>query len=241
MRWVLVMFTVLACGSCAPDVFLTGPETQRTPEETVSKEAQPSPKGPALAKGGVPPSARVEKGQQTLAPPAPRKAEGIIAYTRTEKTGQPLFSGKTRRLQEAPIPVKTEEARGDATPSRTQEVNPPAPSKTPISPSKKRKKTDQELLDSALEFCQASHDFWQQGDLENAIESLDQAYSLILKVDPGQNSDLLQQREDLRITISKRILEVYSSRYTVANGFYKAIPLAMNRHVRDALNLLKGK
>jgi len=133
---------------------------------------------------------------------------------------------------------KVEEA---STPPRTQELEASAPAEAPHLTPRAKKKTNQELLDSALEFCQASYDYWERGDLENAIESLDQAYSLILKVEPGQNSELLQQTEDLRITISKRILEVYSSRYIVANGYYKAIPLVMNRHVQDAINLLKGK
>ncbi|HBF42355.1 MAG TPA: lytic transglycosylase, partial [Desulfobacteraceae bacterium] len=103
-----------------------------------------------------------------------------------------------------------------------------------------QKKSEQELLDSALAFCQASNDFWEQGDLENAIDALDQAYSLILKVNPKDNPEFLQQREDLRFTISKRIIEVYSSRFTVANGYHKAIPLAMNSHVQKALNMFKG-
>jgi len=88
------------------------------------------------------------------------------------------------------------------------------------------------MLDSALEFCQASYEFWERGDLNNAIDALDQAYSLILNVDPEGDPEILQQREDLRITISKRIIEVYASRYTVANGNGTAIPLVLNMHVR---------
>lgn len=100
--------------------------------------------------------------------------------------------------------------------------------------------TDQELIDAALAYCQASNDFWEQGELDNAIDALDKAYSLSLQIS-GSNVDILQQREDLRITISKRIIEVYSSRFTVANGSHKAIPLDMNRHVENALAIFKGK
>jgi len=119
----------------------------------------------------------------------------------------------------------------------------PPPQKKDFSPREKgySRGSDQEMLDSALEFCQASNDFWERGDLENAIDALDQAYSLILKVDPGQDPEILQQREDLRFTISKRIIEVYSSRFTVVNGNHKAIPLVMNGHVERALNLLRTK
>ncbi|MDY6973995.1 MAG: LysM peptidoglycan-binding domain-containing protein [Thermodesulfobacteriota bacterium] len=103
------------------------------------------------------------------------------------------------------------------------------------------KRSDQEALDSALEFCRTSNDFWEQGDLDNAIDALDQAYSLILEVNPKGDPEILQQREDLRFTISRRIMEVYSSRFTVADGNSKAIPLVMNKHVERALSLFKGR
>jgi membrane-bound lytic murein transglycosylase D len=113
------------------------------------------------------------------------------------------------------------------------------------SPKPLRKKTQRQLaqgmLDSALEFCQASNDFWEQGDLYSAIDALDQAYSLILRVSPEDDSGLLQQKDDLRFTISKRIIEVYSSRFTAANGQNSVIPLVMNSHVERALNLFKGR
>ena len=110
----------------------------------------------------------------------------------------------------------------------------------PLSP-KSLVMSNQELVDSALEFCQTSNDYWEQGDLENAIDALDKAYSLILKVSEDAEPELLQQKEDLRITISRRIVEVYASRFTAANGDHKVIPLVMNRHVERALSLFKGR
>ena len=102
--------------------------------------------------------------------------------------------------------------------------------------------SDQKLLDSALEFCQASYDYWDRGDLDNALDALDQAYSLILQVNATpKEPEILQQRDDLRFTISKRIIECYSSRFTVANGYHKAIPLEQNAHVEKALQLFKGR
>ncbi len=101
--------------------------------------------------------------------------------------------------------------------------------------------TNQELIDSALEFCQVATDFWEQGDLDNALEALDKAYSLILKVSTDDESEVLQQKEDLRFTVSKRIIEVYASRFTVVNGSHNAIPLETNRHVDRALELFKGR
>jgi membrane-bound lytic murein transglycosylase D len=90
----------------------------------------------------------------------------------------------------------------------------------------------QAILDEALVFCEVSQDFWHKGDLENAVEALDQAYSLILKVDTHDIPILIQQKEDLRFMISKRILEIYASRNIVVNGKHNAIPLTMNKHVK---------
>jgi len=104
------------------------------------------------------------------------------------------------------------------------------------------KKSHQEILDSALEFCEVSNGYWERGDLENAIDALDQAYALILTINSREATpEILQQKEDLRFTISKRIAEVYASRFTVANGDHKAIPLEMNCHVEKALGLFKDK
>lgn len=101
--------------------------------------------------------------------------------------------------------------------------------------------TEQELIDSALEYCQASNEFWDKGDLEGAIDCLDKAYSITLKINNSSNPEIMQEKEDLRMTISKRILEVYTSRYTVANGTHKAIPLDMNEYVQKEINSFKGK
>ncbi|MBL0716576.1 MAG: hypothetical protein JJV89_00865, partial [Desulfosarcina sp.] len=73
-------------------------------------------------------------------------------------------------------------------------------------------------LDEALDYCQVAQDFWQKGEFENAIEALDQAYSLILAIDTSENSKLIQQKDDLRFMISKRILEIYASRNIIVNG-----------------------
>ena len=91
-------------------------------------------------------------------------------------------------------------------------------------------------LDEALDFCQTSQDFWQKGELENALEALDHAYALILKIDTTNSPKIMQQKEDLRFMISKRILEIYASRNIVVNGNHNAIPLVMNKHVQLEIN-----
>ena len=92
-------------------------------------------------------------------------------------------------------------------------------------------------LDEALELCELSQEYWQQGELENALEALDRAYAFILSVDTSNRPKLIQQKEDLRFMISKRILEIYASRNIVVNGNHNAIPIAINRHVQAEINL----
>lgn len=94
----------------------------------------------------------------------------------------------------------------------------------------------QPTLDQALDLCQASQEYWQKGELENALEALDQAYSLILEVETHDIPKLIQQKEDLRFMISKRILEIHASRTTVVNGKHNAIPLVMNDYVQKEID-----
>jgi len=97
-------------------------------------------------------------------------------------------------------------------------------------------KNFQTLLDEALDLCQVSQDFWQSGELENALDALDQAYALILKADTSNHTKLDQQKEDLRFMISKRILEIYASRNIVVNGSHNAIPRVMNKHIQEEID-----
>jgi len=99
----------------------------------------------------------------------------------------------------------------------------------------------QQQLDEALENCRSAQDSWQQGELETALDALDRAYSLILTVKPDDPVKLVQQKEDLRFLISKRILEIYASRNIVVNGNHNAIPREINANIQKEIDLfVKG-
>ena len=102
-------------------------------------------------------------------------------------------------------------------------------------------KESQLKVDSALEFCQMAQEFWQKGDLDEAIQNLDQAYSLIVNVDTAEEPKLTQQKDDIRFMISKRILEIYASRNIVVNGTHKAIPVTLNKHVLAEIKRFTGR
>jgi membrane-bound lytic murein transglycosylase D len=88
----------------------------------------------------------------------------------------------------------------------------------------------------ALYYCRLAQGHWKRGELDAAIDTLDRAYALVLSIDPGNDPDLLQEKDDLRYTISKRMLEIYSSRHRVVNGARNEIPLTINKHVQDEID-----
>ncbi|MGE5172958.1 MAG: transglycosylase SLT domain-containing protein [Betaproteobacteria bacterium] len=99
---------------------------------------------------------------------------------------------------------------------------------------------DEGLLDEALDLIEAARESWMGGDEEKSIDTLDQAYALILRV-AADNQSLARQKEDIRLTISKRLMEIYASRHTAARGSHKAIPLTINKYVEREIKLLQGR
>jgi membrane-bound lytic murein transglycosylase D len=98
---------------------------------------------------------------------------------------------------------------------------------------------EESALDMALELTSTSQDYWASGDTEKAIDSLDQAYAMILKVPSDADGKSLQQKDDLRFLVSKRLMEIYTSRLTTVNGLNKEIPLVINEHVEREIKLFQ--
>ncbi|HSB33153.1 MAG TPA: transglycosylase SLT domain-containing protein [Nitrospirota bacterium] len=100
---------------------------------------------------------------------------------------------------------------------------------------------EQPLLDAALDLLEASREYLAEGEADKALEALDQAYSLIIRADPGGDPKLIQQKEDLRFTIAKRTLELYTARYTAVQGGRETVPVATNKHVEREIRLFQNK
>jgi len=98
----------------------------------------------------------------------------------------------------------------------------------------------QEKVDAAIELCSSAQEMWEKGKIDDALSDLDDAYAAIMEIDPETYPEFSQQKEDIRYMISKRILEIYASRQSVANGPYKEIPRTMNNFVQDEINSLTG-
>jgi membrane-bound lytic murein transglycosylase D len=205
------------------------------PPQTSSKTAQPTAepgvgtKTPNATPPVIPPVSEPSKQTTT---PQPEKPPAIAENPKKEDNNPPLTSKQPVAAQSSTT-SSSETLPGSKTPSASVQ-----PKSHPIDETAKL--SNQELLDAAMEYFQASNDFWEQGDLDGALDALDKSYFFILKVVKNDDPEVAQQKEDLRITIAKRIAEVYASRFTVANGNHKAIPLIMNKHVEKALNSFKG-
>ena len=187
-------------------------------------DALPSPETRISAPGQ--PDATDSENRSTLQQAAIPRAEGTLVQRSAAKPTKIFVpdsaSPKTGMIKD-PIPRASKPALTNAR-------------KLPEPP-----KNTQQVLDEALDFCQVSQELWQKGELENALEALDQAYFLILHIDSNDETRLTQQVEDLRFTIAKRILEIYASRNIVVNGNHDAIPLVINSYVQEEIDRFTGK
>jgi len=92
------------------------------------------------------------------------------------------------------------------------------------------KEGDRDLMEEALTYLNQSQKLWEQGDIEKALDFLDQAYTLVLETDG--DLEIARQKDDLRLLISKRILAIYSSiQQSTTRGNRSEIPLVMNADV----------
>ena len=64
------------------------------------------------------------------------------------------------------------------------------------------------LLEEAYDAYQDALLAWQKGDFETALAALDETYSLIIRLKLPQDSPLLQEKNDIRLLIAKRIQEI---------------------------------
>jgi membrane-bound lytic murein transglycosylase D len=216
--WINLVLGVIIYSSCSTMVSYISPEGDRVSEqEAVSSQKE-----------------LIENNPENSTP-AHQPTE-IASYSRENNVSNNDDYGQPSKISDDPIENHGDEAVDEVIYTNISDEE----TDDPDNENNLYDLTDQELIDTALGYCQASIDFWEKGDLDNATDALDKAYSLILKVNGGDNPEIQQEKEDLRLTISKRILEVHASRFTVANGFHTAIPLEMNSHVQKALDLFKG-
>jgi membrane-bound lytic murein transglycosylase D len=97
--------------------------------------------------------------------------------------------------------------------------------------SKPVKKKPAEILEEALDAYGDAQAAWDKADIDTALAALDEAYGLIIKLDLGPDSPLLQEKNDLRLLIAQRIQEIYASHLIAVGENHRAIPLTENEYV----------
>lgn len=96
------------------------------------------------------------------------------------------------------------------------------------------------VLEDALYVYQDSQLAWEKGDFDPALAALDDAYSLILKLNLPPDSSLIQEKNDLRLLIARRIQEIYASQLTAVGNNHQTIPLVENEHVENQIKLFQN-
>src|SRR5512136_1813779 len=94
-----------------------------------------------------------------------------------------------------------------------------------------------DIMEEALELLDESREYWVKGDLENALDLLDQAYALLLDAD-GE-PDIARQKDDIRLLISKQILAIYSSMHTTTSGKHSETLHIVNSDVEKEIRLFQ--
>ncbi len=159
--------------------------------------------------------------------PTPKSSQPIVK----KSVGEPISVEDLSKNTSTPATPKPPDDTD--TKSKSADTTGESPSKALDNNDKK----PQAVFDEALDYCSLSQDLWEKGELNAALEALDQAYALILGLqDIDQHPKLIQQKEDLRFLISKRILEIYASRHIVVNGDHKAIPITINPYIQSEID-----
>ena len=241
---ISVTLIVLLIGCVArPITQQPGMSSQIYPESGASTQAEkantsssPGPHLPPvtespLEKAAVPSKIEMTKLEVLLT--SPEVPSQIIVESPSLKKSE--FSTSEQTLS----PIKEQSPKKNTAPQKKREtsissVKPDQP-KLRIQEGQKEylEETERDIMEEALVLLNESHNYWVNGDLENALEMLDQAYALLL--DTNGNPDIARQKDDLRLMISKRILSIYNSLQTVAKGKRSEIPVITNADVEKEI------
>ncbi len=152
----------------------------------------------------------------------PRKKDEIIKPSAAAESRQPITSSDLSKPGETVI-------------------HKPLNNSAILNPQNERKaveeETERDVMEEALVLLDGSQKYWVNGELEDALQMLDQAYALLL--DTNGNPDIIRQKDDLRLMISKRILAIYNSHQSVAKGKRGEIPIVTNPDVEKEIRLFQ--
>ncbi len=158
------------------------------------------------------------------------------AYCQTIDINEPShISFTSENLAVADNTYKIAESREKEQPNKGMSSE--LKSVTPSNGGLKEQEKGGDIMEEAIDLLNESRDYWIKGDLENALDLLDQAYALLL--DTNGDPDIARQKDDIRLLISKQILAIYSSMHTTTNGKRSEIPHIVNSDVEKEIRLFQ--
>ncbi len=137
-----------------------------------------------------------------------------------------------------PQPIATEEQAAKVEEKKVEESAEPLPQEEAIN---EEKNEPMVVLEEALDAYQDSQLAWEKGDLDTALQALDEAYRLLLKLELPSDSPLIQDKNELRLLIAQRIQEIYASRMAAVGTNHQTIPLVENKFVADEIKIFQTK
>ncbi len=149
--------------------------------------------------------------------------------TTLEKPAQEPPAEAVQQPQEIELETQIQEEKAQP-PVEDPKVIQEIPKKT-IQESKIEEINPSDKLDEALDDYGDAQYAWERGDLDTALEALDQAYRLILEIQLPPDSPLNEEKYNLRLLIAQRIQEIHASRRTAVQNNHKSIPLDENKDV----------
>jgi membrane-bound lytic murein transglycosylase D len=91
-----------------------------------------------------------------------------------------------------------------------------------------------EDIDEIVELLRLAQAYRDKGDMDNALKSLDKAYGILLG-EEEDSSTVVRQKDDLRLLIARKILDIYPGKRLSTIGKQSEIPLIMNADVEKEI------
>jgi membrane-bound lytic murein transglycosylase D len=230
---VLIIFclgglTISSCSVSNPEVLkkrtdlsvrdMARAEESPLPQHPVAIGPLPNQKTDPQAKGVVEQPQPENLSPAPNSPDIPKKSDGITKSDGAVDPPSPIISSDLSQKSET---VKKQPVHNPSI------VNPRDNRRV------REEESERDIMEEALLLLDESQKYWVNGELEDALEMLDQAYALLL--DTNGNPDIARQKDDLRLMISKRILAIYNSHQPVAKGKRGEIPIITNADVEKEI------
>jgi len=226
---IIVYFGSLTLSSCA--AFNQDALKKRTPPPVQNVARTESPSQPPVSESDLHNKIDLSEKEGTIRPLSPENdpppvnpADSLISNDGLIKSPGPAG---------APPPILSSELPEKSETVKNQPIQNPLKLNPREARSVREEETVRDIMEEALLLLDESHKYWVNGELEDALEMLDQAYALL--IDTNGNADITRQKDDLRLMISKRILAIYNSLPSVAKGKRGEIPIITNADVEKEI------